>query len=216
MSDPIDLSVVIVNWNVCELLERCLHSVLDPEGLSRVRFHWNDSLKIFPFAWHPNFDYNVIISHQSDHRAQEYLPEEQDALVKFVENGGGLILYGIAPPNDSVAGAWSFNRLCEKFGAELTPSTDLYNQKKYSVIQTDSEWEVINKGENGNVVSAYRPFGKGFVSIFGHDEMISVRRKDREEIQKQNAPLNEMIERLAKGKAPVGGIHRGIFRGGMG
>jgi len=29
VSDPIDLSVVIVNWNVCELLERCLHSVLD-------------------------------------------------------------------------------------------------------------------------------------------------------------------------------------------
>jgi N-acetylglucosaminyl-diphospho-decaprenol L-rhamnosyltransferase len=26
----IDLSVVIVNWNVCDLLRRCLHSILDP------------------------------------------------------------------------------------------------------------------------------------------------------------------------------------------
>jgi GT2 family glycosyltransferase len=29
VSDPVDLSVVIVNWNVRELLERCLHSLLD-------------------------------------------------------------------------------------------------------------------------------------------------------------------------------------------
>jgi GT2 family glycosyltransferase len=35
VSEPIDLSIVIVNWNVCALLERCLHSILgraEPDG----------------------------------------------------------------------------------------------------------------------------------------------------------------------------------------
>ena len=193
-----------------------LHSVLDPEGLSRVRFHWNDSLKIYPFAWHPNFEYNVIISHQSDHRAQEYLPEEQEALLQFVENGGGLVLYGVAPPNDSIAGAWSFNHLCKKFDAELTANTDVYNAKKYSIIQTGLDWEVLNRGENGNAVSVFRKYGNGYVAIFGHDEMISVRRKDKEEIQKQDTPLNNILEQLAKGKEPVGGEPRYPISGGGG
>jgi len=28
--ETVDLSIVIVNWNVCDLLRRCLHSILDP------------------------------------------------------------------------------------------------------------------------------------------------------------------------------------------
>lgn len=193
-----------------------LHSVLTSDGYSRVRFNWNDSLRIFPFALHPNFEYNVIISHQTDHRAQEYLLEEQEALRRFVENGGGLVLFGVAPPNDSVASSWSFNHLCQKFGAELSSSTDVYNEKQYAVIKAGSEWEVLNRGVSGQAISVCRSYGKGFVSIFGHDEVISVRRKDKPEIEKQNLPLNAIIEKVAQGKVPIGGEPRYPFSMGGG
>jgi GT2 family glycosyltransferase len=39
-SDPVDLSVVIVNWNVCCLLERCLHSVIDRGRFDPSRGAW--------------------------------------------------------------------------------------------------------------------------------------------------------------------------------
>ncbi len=40
MNAPPDLSVVIVNWNVCALLRRCLHSLLAPARLAAANGIW--------------------------------------------------------------------------------------------------------------------------------------------------------------------------------
>jgi hypothetical protein len=86
-----------------------LHTVLDPDRESRIRLRWDEENRIYPFAWHPNFEYNVIITHQNSAQAQSYTPEEQEALIAFVQNGGGLLVFGRAPANAELASGWSLN-----------------------------------------------------------------------------------------------------------
>ena len=49
-----------------------IHSLLDPDGLSRARIMYDKENKIYPFAWIPNPKINVIITEQSDPNAQDY------------------------------------------------------------------------------------------------------------------------------------------------
>lgn len=92
-----------------------LNSALDPDGESRIRIVWDTVNKINPFSWFPNPEYHVIITTQGDPNAQVYLQEEIDATVKFVDEGGSIMIRG------------NFNydkvpimSLIEAFGLELT------------------------------------------------------------------------------------------------
>lgn len=46
-----------------------LNTVLDEKGKSRVRIPFDPANKIYPFAWYPNFKYNVVITQQEIGRA---------------------------------------------------------------------------------------------------------------------------------------------------
>ncbi len=143
-----------------------------------MRIRWDEEKKIYPFAWHPNFSYNVIITYQSDPNAQSYLPEEQKALEQFVRKGGGLIIFGIPPKDETVANNWSLNALCKKFDAEIKTGHDIYRDKPYAVIEHSSAWKVTAKGNKGLPVAVSRKFGKGHIVIFGHNELLQANRRD--------------------------------------
>lgn len=193
-----------------------VHSVLDPEGESRVRVKWDEENRIYPFAWHPNFDYNVIITHQSEPNAQNYLPEEQKALVNFVEQGGGLLIFGVPPKNEEIANNWSLNELCGKFGARISAKKEIYRETPYAVINYNDDWQVIHAGENKLPVAVFRKYGNGYVTIFGHDELLSAKRKEKEKTTEKNNILNAAINKVSRGKKPVGGEARYPVSGGGG
>ncbi len=193
-----------------------LNSVLDPEGECRVRIRWDEEKNIYPFAWHPNFEYNVIITHQSDPNAQKYLPEEQTALEQFVRQGGGLIIIGVPPGDESVANEWSLNQLCRKFDAEITSETAQYQNQNYAVITHSKDWERTAEGESGKPVVVYRKFGKGHVVIMGHDNILQTKREDAADAEAKNELLAQTLMRVSKGKKPVGGEPRYPISGGGG
>ncbi len=197
--------------------QAAINKVITPDGYSRIRMIWDEENKIYPFAWHPNFSYNVIITHQSDFNAQNYLPEEQEALESFVNEGGGLLVFGKSPKNEKLAEQWSLNTLCKKFGAEFICKTGKYRETTYAEISYSEDWEVIAKNDNDNAVGVYRKYGKGHVIIYGSDELLHVDRKNVNEKTEKNELLNQAIAQVAKGKNPVGGEPRyPISRGGGG
>lgn len=194
-----------------------ISEALKPGGQSRVRMVWDEENKIYPFAWHPNYDYNVIITNQGDHKSQSYLPEEQEAIEQFVREGGGLLVFGAVPQTEVIAGRWSLNMLCQKFGATLKCDADKYRNARYSVIEHSDDWEVIAHGENHQAVAVYRQYGKGHVIIYGSDELLSVNRNKEGEGSAKNALLDQAITKVSKGKKPIGGEPRyPIPRGGGG
>ena len=194
-----------------------LNSVLDPEGECRVRVKWDEENRIYPFAWHPNFSYNVIITNQSDTRAQDYLPEEQDALVNFVNSGGGLLIFAPPPKTEEIASSWSLNELCKKFDASISSEIDIYRDSKYAALSHGEDWEIVAQGEEGKAVHITRAYGKGFISIIGNDELLQTNRRDpEEEVALKNEILQQELIRVAKGKEPVGGEPRYPISGGGG
>ncbi|MGQ7868420.1 hypothetical protein [Sunxiuqinia sp. sy24] len=226
MIDLVHQCKFVTLWGLPERLNRLgyraigsqasVHSVLNPEGKSRVRVKWDEENRIYPFAWHPNFSYNVIITHQSDPNAQEYLPEEQEALVDFVNHGGGLIIFGVPPKTEDVADGWSLNQLCERFDAKISAQKDTYRETSYAVIEHSDDWEPSQKGENNLPVAVYRKYGKGHIAIYGHDELLSTKRQEKEENLLKNELLNSTISKVAQGKEPVGGDARYPISGGGG
>ena len=115
-------------WNLQERLNKMgfrtagshatINTVLDLEGFSRVRIPFDTINKVFPFAWWPNAEYNVIITEQNSLKSQEYTAIEIQALVNFVKNGGGLLIQGKAA--QKVRREWSLNTLCAEFGVLFT------------------------------------------------------------------------------------------------
>jgi len=185
-----------------------LQSVLDPDGKSRVRVPFKDG--IFPFAWIPNLNYNIIITEQESPRYQEYLPEEIEALKKFVRNGGGLLIQ--CGPDFSLSTDvknLSLEKLIQTFDANLANETDLINQNKYATFVTDDKWETLRRGEYGKIIEARRVFGKGRVMLIGAMNTLMPATTDSPEIQAKNKTLfTERLKWLAEGKEPVGGEPR--------
>ena len=153
----------------------------------------------------PNFKYNVVITSQTDFNAQHYMPAEQEALVKFVKQGGGLVIFGNTPKTDDAANSWSLNDLCKRFKASIIAKKDKYREQNYAVIETNKEWEPLAKGENGSTVAAVRKFGKGYVAIYGSEELLNAKRKDKEGTAVKNNLLLTVLNKVSKGKKPVGG-----------
>lgn len=71
-----------------------IHSVLLPNGESRIRMVYDTIQNIHPFAWMPNPKFHLIITSQNNPEAQNYTPDELNSLSQFVSAGGGLLVQG--------------------------------------------------------------------------------------------------------------------------
>ena len=146
-----------------------LNTVLDEDGVSRMRLHFDEENKVFPFGWVPNYKYNIVLTQQLDRNAPGYTKAECEALEEFVADGGSL--YILTNAQNSVDG-WSMNDLAATFGAKYTDKSDKSNGVHYAVIEVDENWEVVAKGENGMPIRARRNYEDGRVIISGFCEEI--------------------------------------------
>ena len=183
-----------------------LDTVLTPGKLGRVRITVKDT---FPFAWWRLPEFNVVITYQEDPNAQEYLPEEREALKAFVERGGGLIVMGTAPRSKGIADAWSLNKLARVFGASYTPQRVRFGRGTAAVLTVGKEWEVLARGEGGKPVRARRTFGKGRVVVLeGLAAFVSHHTAPADEKKAVDAFTKGTVAWAAAGKAPAGGEAR--------
>ena len=87
-------------FRVCTSLAS-LDCVLEPGRHNRIRLGVGDKE---PFAWWPTPEFNVVTTSQQDLKAQYYTPKERKALTRFVENGGGLMVFGGLPADQGAGG----------------------------------------------------------------------------------------------------------------
>ena len=146
-----------------------LNTVLDEDGVSRMRLQFDEENNVYPFGWVPNYKYNIILTQQLDRNAPIYTKAECEALENFVADGGSL--YILTNAQNSVEG-WSMNDLASTFGAKYTDKSDKSNGVYYAVVEVDENWEVVAKGENGQPIRARRNYKDGRVIISGFCEEI--------------------------------------------
>ena len=146
-----------------------LNTVLDEDGVSRMRLQFDEENNVYPFGWVKNYKYNIVLTQQLDRNAPGYTKAECKALEDFVADGGSL--YILTNAQSSVEG-WSMNDLAAVFGAKYTDKSDICNGTRYAAIEVDENWEVVAKGENGLPVRARRTYKDGRVIISGYSEEI--------------------------------------------
>ncbi len=185
-----------------------LHSVLASDGKSRVRIPFKNG--IFPFAWIPNLDYNIVITEQEFPNYQEYLPQEIEALKRFVQKGGGLLIQ--CGPDFSLpsnGNELSVEKLIQTFDAKIAKEIDSVNQKKFATFITNKKWETTRKGECGKIIEARRVFGKGHVMLIGAlNTLLPGSNNSPATQQKEKTQFTEELKWLAEGKKPIGGEPR--------
>ncbi len=193
-----------------------LNTVLDEDGVSRMRLQFDEENKVFPFGWVPNYKYNIVLTQQLDRNAPKYTKAECEALEDFVADGGAL--YILTNAQNSVEG-WSMNDLAATFGAKYTDKSDKSNGAHYAVIEVDENWEVVAKGENGMPVRARRNYKDGRVIISGyseeiHFEEIHDQASDEEKARKKainewrRAVIDESFGWLCENQKTFGEKHR--------
>lgn len=181
-------------------------TVLTPGKLARVRVEIEKG--ITPFAWWTLPEFNVVVTHQGDASSPKYLPEEIVALKKFVEDGGGLVIFNNAPNEQSVIDAWSYNHLFKAFGAEMSPGRVKSAGKSVFAVKAGPEWEVLKKADSDESVRVRRTFGKGRVVIMEEREAaIPPGKGTNDEKQAIKKAFNEILMWVSAGKKPVGGDH---------
>lgn len=171
-----------------------LDSVLEKGGKCRVRIPVNTQERIFPFAWYPNFSYNVIITEQSDPEGQQYTETERKALKEFVEQGGALVIMGAPVRDKEKMENWSLNKLAAQFGGSLLPEAD----KGFATLNLTDDWEIMEKGSKGQPVQAKRTFGKGKVVLIGSHSPFRHKGKDRDYNRSVDEKINELLDWACK------------------
>lgn len=196
-----------------------LNTVLDAKGKCRLRIPYDTKNRIYPFAWYPNFKYNIVITQQGEPDAPAYTAAERKALVDWVKKGGSLYILA-SPVKPEQMESWSLNSLASDFGAKFTTDRDVAaGGVRYAVLDVASPWEVSLKGEGGKPIQARRAFGKGRVVVAGSlDDLqtLSVRKTDSQEKKDETQAINKIkneqitktMEWLAEGQKPVGGEPR--------
>ena len=201
-----------------------LDTVLTPGQLSRVRFGYE---KQRPFDWWPNPEFNAVITYQTDPRAQDYLPEEVEAVREFVEAGGGLI---IISGGGGVYGADAIDRLpinslAREFGAtltdqassspfsdsgdQITAALELPDSGKLTALSLDASWQTLISGANDAPILAAREFGRGRVAILSSMDVIKWGKDgpgNGTESKKANGTfLHGLLHWVSVNRPPVGG-----------
>lgn len=191
-----------------------LDSALTPGKPNRIRLKVG---AMEPFAWWPAATFNVVVTDQQDLNAQPYTPAEIDILARFVAEGGGLMVFGGRPSDDTRAEAWSMNALLKRFGATITAEQDRIDGQKRAVLALGKEWTVDVAGANSKPVRARRIHGKGRVMVMERRDLITKEKDEAADaFAKRKAAFDELLRWLAGGKAPVGGDWRLPNTGGVG
>lgn len=185
-----------------------LDSVLKPGTQCRVRIHLGGDRR--PFAWWPAESFNVVFTHQSSPKSQEYLPDEIAALKAFVAAGGGLVMVGGRVTNADDLRNWPLNKLAREFGASFSSETDTFGKIRACALRLDREWDHRIKGAKGETLAARRVYGKGRVVLMSSSSMIDFRDDNASDEVKQDreSALVDAIKAAALGSAPVGGAGR--------
>jgi hypothetical protein len=220
--------------------QAALHTVLTPGTLSRMRTQEAHAFEITnpdgtkghlhrPMVMLPNPEFNVVVTYQFG-ECQVYMTEEIEALRKFVEEGGGLVMFGHPPahmdkyPLQALARAFDAGFVHDEaagpFAAADHPAArharmpDDRNAKCYRV-ETSRSWEPIITGSDGAVIAAVRGYGKGrIVLVADHRPTREWMRtaEDRKNNRQPDANFDmicDMIEWASGGKPPAGG-DRGV------
>lgn len=179
-----------------------LNTVLNPDGVSRIRIPFDTVNRIYPFAWYPNFEYDVVITQQGDSSSPEYTETECKALVDFVNDGGGLVILA-NPIKAEMMAPWSINRLAKAFGAEFTDAFQTFQERRYAGVNVDASWEVTGKGDAGSPIRARREMGKGRVII--SSSLADFSPSDK---VPTDAYVTESMKWVCENQSPVGGEPR--------
>ncbi|MDR2039906.1 MAG: hypothetical protein LBQ60_18445 [Bacteroidales bacterium] len=184
----------------------CLNSILEKGGQSRIRIYYNRDEKIYPFGWFDNPEFNVVITEQSDPKAQSYTDKEIEALDQFVSRGGGLVIMAPSLRDTTMLENWSICRLMQHFGGAITGKTEMSDGIRYAVPSGNKSWEVLQIGETRKPIAIGSKYKKGHVVIIGHPDAFRYKRDDPEEKKENvNTVIKETLLWASKGKKPVGG-----------
>ena len=196
-----------------------LHAALDPKGRSRIRVPMDGR---FPFAWWPNFAWNVVLSHAVEGPiGLPYLPEEVAAIERFLDEGGGFIvglsvdfahreMDGIRP-SDFVG----------KYGAKPVATRSRYGGREWPTLEVTSDWRPILTGEDGAVLAAIRTVGNGRLAVLSDLGLgqWDGNKPDGDPWSRAERLkfLDGVIRAASEGKPPVGGnreLPLGAYGGG--
>jgi len=169
----------------------------------------------------PNPEFNVVITYQFG-GYQDYTPDELAILRKFVNDGGGLLIFGEAPADTNRV--YPAQKLVAEFSAQFSdhqtsgqwkiekhPCTKNFTQTRpvsiaYKTIEIDAQWMPLVQGADGGVLLAVRNFGQGRIVLCANDYLrLSGKKPDDADVQ----PILDMAQWAAKGKKPIGG-DRGV------
>ena len=206
-------------WSLPKMLRRwgfracgsqaSLDTVLTAGKLSRIRISAGERR---PFAWWPNPRYNVVITFQSDPRAQVYMPEEIAALKEYVRAGGGLVILGGQPSRSQEIEAWPLNKLAGEFGAGFLRETDAFDGVTMPVLKLSQEWEACSSGSDGKPVIARRQWEKGRILIVGSSKYLESMKDESSDSSspesRRAASVTELITWVAAGTPPASGEAR--------
>ncbi len=185
-----------------------LDTVLASGGKSRIRIPVGGRR---PFAWWPNPRYNVVITFQADPRAQQYLPEEIDAIEKYVSAGGGLVILGGRVSRRGLDD-WPLNKLARRFGAAFTDTSDTLEGVRMPVLKLSQQWAAFARGAKGEPVIARRQSGKGRILLIGSSGYLESKQDRSRNSQTSHSAdipsVAEMLKWVAAGSPPVGGSRR--------
>ena len=178
-----------------------LGSVLDEKGVSRIRIPYDPERKIYPFAWYPNFRYNVIITFQNDPSAPVYTEQECLLLKDFVSEGGSLIILA-DPVKAEQVDNWSLNRLLKSFDASYTKDYQNYKNRRHICLALSEQWIPWEMGSDSLPIRAYREYGKGRIAVgTALDDFLS-------NGEAGSAFVDQIMDWLCEKQVPVGGEPR--------
>ena len=201
-------------WQLSEQLHRRgirsvgSHATLDtqlvPKSLARIRITIEP--KLHPFAWWPTPQWNVVLT-EGEFGSPDYIPEERQALERYLRNGGGLIVSGNwhgDKPNNS----WSLNQLLSSYGAEILPEKVLHEENRWPLVQVDENWEIILQNDDKQPIYARRSWGKGRIVVLASSDLYRFSDKDTNQMEQKLDLLTQIVEWAGAGIPPAIGKPR--------
>lgn len=184
-----------------------LSSVLEPGGFSRIRVPKEGR---FPFAWWPNFRWNVIVSHAVEGpMGLPYLPQEVEAIDRWVRDGGGLVLgLSIDFARRKMEGTRPSD-LAAQYGVEPLAARTRYEGRDWPTLRLGEGWTPLLRGEDGAAVAAIRAVGKGRFVVLSDLALVqwdaSAAAGSAWSREARLRLLGDIVARAAEGAPPAGG-----------